>query len=779
MTRKLSMQTEENTSFLKKYGLATLNNGYPVIPIRKGYKYPQGVKDWRSIKANGKLIKKWYRNGFSDGGVGVLTGEIVALDLDILDEEYCEHIIAYIEEKLGQTLLRYGNRPKALLVYRTNTPFTKIASKKYTDLFGQENKLEALGDGQQFVAYAEHPDTKEPYEWRQKGVADIHKDELISVNESEIREIISYFEENIPDDWEIIDKKSISNQLIENDHPDDSIVNDLDDEDHFIFIDSHITDNIKPALDIDTDQLKQALFQLDPDMKMNDWVKIGMAIWHQYDGHTEGFELWDQWSQQGEKYAENKNHEMTARWKSFESNLAKEPVTAATILKLASNIKKKQRKSLIKQFLKRYIYIEHGDLVCDLEKPPYCFTSRLLEFKNATANVRHEIPAPTIADPDKTKLDPVWKAWLVNEKRLSAQGTTYLPDEGKTYKDKHNLLWVNEFYMPPFNSELYVTIKDVTILESFQLFIDHMIYLFPVENEREWFLDWMAFNLQFPGKRSRVTPLHVTMLFGAGRGWTLALLGHLVGQWNMTKTKMEILAGEGNAGAYNEYLDRSLICAIEEVRENNKRFSVSDKIRDTIEADYLEINTKYGKKGTKRVFTNFFFMSNHPDAMVIPHGDRRINVFFGPSEPKDEAYYDRLYAMLETPVVEYIYGFLMSRDLSKFNWKTSMKNNSRERMIDNNRSDTERLFFEFLDNPAQHVMTVKQIIESMRNDSEELPFDIDVDEAQLIKLLQHHARGPYRIKWRGKMTRVWQLKGEAKYDNASVREMLEQYEGME
>ena len=53
--------------------------------------------------------------------------------------------------------------------YKTEKPFKKIKSSTYEDIFGDQHAVEVLGDGQQYVAYAEHPDTYSPYSWHGDG----------------------------------------------------------------------------------------------------------------------------------------------------------------------------------------------------------------------------------------------------------------------------------------------------------------------------------------------------------------------------------------------------------------------------------------------------------------------------------------------------------------------------------------------------------------------------------------------------------------------------------
>jgi hypothetical protein len=57
---------------------------------------------------------------------------------------------------LGETpLVRYGRKPRMMMVYRMATPFRSR----------RVGPLDAMGSGRQFVAFGIHPVTGQPYEW--------------------------------------------------------------------------------------------------------------------------------------------------------------------------------------------------------------------------------------------------------------------------------------------------------------------------------------------------------------------------------------------------------------------------------------------------------------------------------------------------------------------------------------------------------------------------------------------------------------------------------------
>jgi len=407
----------------------------------------------------------------------------------------------------------------------------------------------------------------------------------------------------------------------------------------------------------------------------------------------------------------------------------------------------------LESFLARYVFVETGNLVADLSRPAHECVSRLDEFRNATSNVAMEVAKPTKRDADATANVAVHKLWMTDPARKTARGVGYDPDGPRVLVDDYGLMWVNMFCAPEFPRDGRVDALDV--------FDDHMAYLIPNERERHWFTDWLAFNIQRPALRSKVTPLHVSPAHGTGRGWVVELLQRLLGAWNVKKAKMDQLAGDGPGGAFHDYLHHSLVCAVEEVREGTKRFGVSDRMRDLLTEGRLQLNLKYGAQGTMAVHTNFFFMSNHVDALVLGPEDRRIQVLTGPTRAKDPAYYEKLYAWLNGPGVGQLWHWLAKRDIGAFNWTRSTDTPGRARMITSTQSDTERCFRELLEEPPAKAMTFGQIQSALERWDGAEGFGNEIHVGQLRKLLQQHCHQAGKLRVGTKTVRPWVLKDEA------------------
>ena len=138
--------------------LRLFDNGYAPLPIVPGEKRP-AVTGWPTIPITVETVDRWVRQ-FPDCGIGLRTGELVAVDIDILDPDLAHRLDRLVRDRLGDTLTRVGLWPKRLLPYRTDAPFPKMTCGST-----RGEQVEFLGLGQQVVAFGIHPDAGQPYRW--------------------------------------------------------------------------------------------------------------------------------------------------------------------------------------------------------------------------------------------------------------------------------------------------------------------------------------------------------------------------------------------------------------------------------------------------------------------------------------------------------------------------------------------------------------------------------------------------------------------------------------
>jgi Primase C terminal 2 (PriCT-2)/Bifunctional DNA primase/polymerase, N-terminal/Protein of unknown function (DUF3987) len=185
-------------SYMARLGARLVDNGYPILPIMPGTKKPGQFKGgaWRDYRG-------WTKHGtrptsehelivwsaWPDAGIGIPTGTVIGVDIDVRDNQIASRLEQLAREVLGDTpAVRFGLPPKRLLVYRTAEPLSGMKA----------HPIEVLGLGQQFVAFADHPETRRSYEWPQESPADLPAEGLPLVDEAMVRAFLDQAQALVP-----------------------------------------------------------------------------------------------------------------------------------------------------------------------------------------------------------------------------------------------------------------------------------------------------------------------------------------------------------------------------------------------------------------------------------------------------------------------------------------------------------------------------------------------------------------------------------------------------
>jgi hypothetical protein len=164
-----------------------LNNGFTPTPCDGKRALLDG---WASFHApTVRQVEMWSKTHPRCQNTGLLTRLTPGFDVDILNEDAAqavEDLTVRRFAKRGIILVRVGMWPKRLILFWTDVPFKKIAVT-----FVEGGKLEVLCDGQQVVAFGEHPDTGRPYRWEDDlSPLTVERSELPYINEAEARELV-------------------------------------------------------------------------------------------------------------------------------------------------------------------------------------------------------------------------------------------------------------------------------------------------------------------------------------------------------------------------------------------------------------------------------------------------------------------------------------------------------------------------------------------------------------------------------------------------------------
>jgi Virulence-associated protein E-like domain/Bifunctional DNA primase/polymerase, N-terminal len=165
--------------------------GYHPLPA-EGKAPP--MKGWsEKFDSTEEEIRLWPKTWHLALNTGVLAKFTPGLDIDTMIEPAAEAVEALAREHFeerGHFLVRIGLPPKRLVPLRTDEPFAKMVRILQAP-DGSTQKIEILGDGQQYIVDGIHPDTHQRYCWfgGQLGV-DVAREDLPYVRREDMERFL-------------------------------------------------------------------------------------------------------------------------------------------------------------------------------------------------------------------------------------------------------------------------------------------------------------------------------------------------------------------------------------------------------------------------------------------------------------------------------------------------------------------------------------------------------------------------------------------------------------
>lgn len=307
-------------------GRQLLANGYLILPIKPGEKRP-AIGSWQTARIGSADLSR-----YPGHGVGILCGQgaqpIVGIDIDISHPVIGQAVIAWCRENIGDTAERVGAAPRTLLVYRAaEAGWAKGNSIKFFDPADpekpsgkpNEQQVEILGLGQQFVAYHIHPDTGHEYEWTDLfgGIVHTPARDLPIISEAHIDALTAEVDRLV---------RSTPGLTILSAGAGPRMVQDFS---------GNALMSITPSTDTPIAECVELLRWVNNTgmgVDYDTWLRVGMALHHEYGGSDEALKLWQQWGAQSQK---NQPKEYAYKWESF-ARSQKQPTTLRWLIKIAN-----------------------------------------------------------------------------------------------------------------------------------------------------------------------------------------------------------------------------------------------------------------------------------------------------------------------------------------------------------------------------------------------------------------------------------------------------------
>jgi hypothetical protein len=308
-----------------------------------------------------------------------------------------------------------------------------------------------------------------------------------------------------------------------------------------------------------------------------------------------------------------------------------------------------------------------------------------------------------ITMPGTTNEVSVASAFIASRDTRKAESTIYKPvkaEEDVAMAESNGQLMIN-IYVPPTHKETD---------RQPEVFLEHMDYLIPSEEEREIFLNWLAYKMQHPDLRSYAVCMVADGAFGIGRSWIKDMLRAVL-QGKVNTASLAQLVGQGTSSEnnFNDWLINCQYVVVEEAKDSIDRevfFSAYEKFKQRIDTRVGSdrINIKYGQAKEQPVFFNCLIFSNHRDALALPEGDRRVCVITNSVERNTFDYYERLAAALyDEPAA--VYWWLMRRDVTAFDPIYPPMTPGKRAMVEQSMSPSDEIWTWIQENVEAEIVT--------------------------------------------------------------------------
>ncbi len=376
--------------------------------------------------------------------------------------------------------------------------------------------------------------------------------------------------------------------------------------------------------------IQRLLDYISADCDRDTWWHIGAALKTEL-GDKRGFETWRNWSKM---VTGKKGWDETvgaAQWISFESG----KFTAGTIFKIAQDLGFRgfDREAAASPEIKdKWVYVVGIKRFVELE--------RMIELDREQYDAQFApqfvrgAPSTNVLKTDEfRKLDSA-TYWPKKELIVVENGETKL-----NYWKPHTL-------QPKTG--------------SIKPFLDHVNYLFPEKHESGILLDYLAYQVQYPGQK-----VHWAILLqgtpGNGKSYLGNVMKFILGANNVKSINNEVLHEP-----FTGWIKNKQLIIVEELMAG-KRLELMNKLKPMITEPWLSIREMYKPPYEQPNRVNFLFLTNHKDPIIIDKTDRRYCVLASEASPHPGGvpYYDELFEWSRENAA-YILDFMLNRDLSAF-----------------------------------------------------------------------------------------------------------------
>jgi len=551
-------------------------------------------------------------------------------------------------------------------------------------------------------------------------------------------------------------------------------------------------------------------------LEYDGWLMVGMALYHQFGGDVDGYQVWLDWSAKSSKH--NKS-QMSVKYKSFGKGGGKK-ITFKSIIHAVKNSGVKVLtvfdglRGQAQKVDNMSDYIALRDKIKKMDNnvlDDACRTSLASELHKSygisAGFTKADIKKGLKFEAKKTQSDvdaPDWvNGWYFLEKpnlffndgkiitQQSFDNSFGRENECKAMDCRASDLALHHYMIPKVYDFMYwpcaltntFVHEGKEYLNSFvergelaydtmtsegvaaiDIFLEHIRFTVADENEQTILLDWLSHIVQNTGKLIRWALL-LQGVQGSGKSYYHALLSRMLG------SNVKTIEAAAIGGRFTSWAHGALVNVVEEIRiSGENRYAILDRLKPFITNNVVQIEEKGRDHREVPNFTNYLLLTNHKDAIPIDNNDRRYCVLFSQAQSSEQlyellggedgakAYFKRLFDALEH--AGSIKRYLLDRTISAGFIASGRAPDtvSRSRMIDNTANhegdDIADLIVKY-DCPIinDNIVSVTLLQELCKNNGDMLPLTRTIS-SQLLKLGYQQVAGR-RVKINQKHHYIW------------------------
>jgi len=411
------------------------------------------------------------------------------------------------------------------------------------------------------------------------------------------------------------------------------------------------------------------------------WMAWCFGLHHQFEGHIDGFELWDELFRNSSKYGGREYG--LERWNSVKNNASKTKriKTLASLIAMVKEAKAAERRKEREQFvstvrteisavtdpndLQETIApkIANADILSDVDRESLCAN---IQAKAKALGVK--LPVAKVRDWLKPKINPLnsnapeWaRQWvyltdadkffnLSTKQEVTPQGFRALFNRNMPFDQAGNREHADRYaleqwglpvvhhkgYMPTAGdvfemfglqwANLYrpESVPEIPStftaddLNAIALVQKHFEVYIADARERELLLSWLAYNVQNPGKKIRWSP-YLHGVPGDGKTFFAQLAGVAMGAQNV-----RVVNGSTLESNFTDWAVGTALTVIEEMKQHgHSRYDIMNRIKPVITNSVIEVHPKGKASYTAPNNTNYIITSNFLDGAPVDDDDRR------------------------------------------------------------------------------------------------------------------------------------------------------------